>query len=238
MPAPQPFDVICFDCDSTLTRIEGIDELAVRAGCVAAVEPLTAAAMDGTLSIEEVYARRLDLIRPDRAAIDWVGARYVDEVVDGAAAVIGALQLMGKSVHVVSGGLLQPVRHLALTLGVAADHVHAVEVMFTGDGSYGGFDTASPLTRAAGKAEIAAALAARYGRVALVGDGVTDVAARKGGAYVVGFGGVVARPAVVTGANVFVAGPSLRATLEALFTATEHAALHASLTSPGGTFLH
>ena len=26
------FDVICFDCDSTLSKIEGIDELAVHVG--------------------------------------------------------------------------------------------------------------------------------------------------------------------------------------------------------------
>jgi phosphoserine phosphatase len=224
MPAPYAFDVICFDCDSTLSRIEGIDELAVRAGCVAAVEPLTAAAMDGTLTIEQVYARRLDLIKPDKSAIDWVGERYVAEIVPGAADVIAALLALGKSVHVVSGGLLQPVLHLALVLGVARENVHAVAVDFAPDGSYRGFDTASPLTRASGKAEIASRLAAQAsGRLALVGDGVTDVAARKGGAYVVGFGGVVARASVVDGADIFIEGPSLIATLDALLTVSERA---------------
>ena len=223
MPAPHPFDAICFDCDSTLTRIEGIDELAVRAGCVTLVEPLTAAAMDGSLAIDQVYARRLDLIRPDRAAIDWVGQRYVATMVDGAAETIAILQALGKSVHIVSGGLLQPVAQLAAALGVRDENVHAVSVVFEDDGRYRSFDVASPLCRAGGKATIAARLGIKYGRVALVGDGVTDLEARHGGAYVIGFGGVTARPAVVSGADVFVAGPSLRATLDALLTGPEMA---------------
>jgi len=54
-----------------------------------------------------------------------------------------------------------------------------------------------------------------------VGDGVTDLEAREGGAYVVGFGGVVARPAVIVGADVFVAGPSLGDVLVHLLTEEE-----------------
>jgi phosphoserine phosphatase len=38
------FDIVCFDCDSTLSEIEGIDELANRAGCGAAMAALTNAA--------------------------------------------------------------------------------------------------------------------------------------------------------------------------------------------------
>jgi phosphoserine phosphatase len=224
MSRSPPFDVICFDCDSTLTRIEGIDELAVKYGCVRAVEPLTSAAMDGSLSIEEVYARRLELIKPDAAALAWVGRRYVDELVYGARETIGALHARGKSVHVVSGGLLAPVRHLALELGISAENVHAVDVWFRKDGTYLDFDQASPLCRANGKAVIVAALAARFGRIALVGDGITDLEARNGGASVVGFGGVVSRTAVLQGADVFIAGPSLRDTLPALLTPEEFAA--------------
>ena len=220
-PSAPPFDAICFDCDSTLSTLEGIDDLAVRVRCEAEIAPLTAAAMDGRLSIEEVYARRLALIRPDRAAIAWVGERYVAEQVPGARETVARLHRIGKVVYVVSGGLLQPVVRLAAALGIAADRVFAVEVRFDAAGDYRDFDAGSPLTRADGKAEIARALAAKHGSVALVGDGVTDLRARDGGAFVVGFGGVVARPAVVAGADVFVAGPSLLATLPVLLTAEE-----------------
>jgi phosphoserine phosphatase len=82
------FDAVCFDCDSTLTRIEGIDELARRSGCEAKIASLTEAAMNGAIPLEAVYAKRLDLVRPDRAALAWLAGRYTDEMVSGAAETI------------------------------------------------------------------------------------------------------------------------------------------------------
>ena len=80
----QKFAAVCFDCDGTLTRIEGIDELARRSDLEPEIAPLTEGAMDGTLSIEDVYARRLEIVRPDRDALEWLGARYIEELVNGA----------------------------------------------------------------------------------------------------------------------------------------------------------
>lgn len=215
-----PFDVICFDCDSTLTVLEGIDELAVQAGCADKIVPLTTAAMDGSLTIDQVYAKRLELIRPGKAALDWVGGRYIAELVPGAAETITKLKASGKEIHVISGGLYQPVLAIAQALGVAAANVHAVKVKLAADGSYGGFDEESPLARKGGKAIVVRAIA-RGRPIALVGDGVTDLEARQGGAAVIGFGGVATRPAVVAGADVFIKGPALTETLPALLTADE-----------------
>lgn len=221
MTKTPPFDAICFDCDSTLTTLEGIDELAVRAGISDQIVPLTTAAMDGQLSLEQVYARRLELIGPDAAALAWVGERYLATLVPGAAETIARLSALGKSVHIVSGGLLQPVARLAAALGVPADQVHAVAVDLDRSGRYLGFDRASPLARAGGKAIVCRRIAARFGKTALVGDGMTDLEARDGGAYVVGFGGVVTRPGVVAGADIFIHGPDLTAVLPVLLTPQE-----------------
>jgi len=220
-PTLPPFDVICFDCDSTLTTLEGIDELAVRAGIASQIVPLTTAAMDGTLTIDQVYAKRLELIRPDAAALAWVGDRYIAEIVPGARETIARLQALGKTVHVISGGLYQPVLALALMLGVPATNVHAVKVDLAADGTYRGFDVEAPLARKGGKATICRAIAQQNGRIALVGDGVTDLEAREGGAAVIGFGGVVARPLVKAGADVFVADANLMAVLPYLLTQAE-----------------
>jgi phosphoserine phosphatase len=220
-----PFDVICFDCDSTLTTLEGIDELAVRAGIAGKIVPLTTAAMDGTLTIDQVYAKRLELIRPDAAALAWVGQRYVEEIVAGARETIAKLTALGKPVHIISGGLLQPVLDIAKALGVPQDRVHAVSVILDASGNYTGFDETSPLAQKGGKATVCRAIGDRYGRVALVGDGVTDLEAREGGAAVIGFGGVVARPLVQAGADIFIAAPNLTAVLPALLTKDELASL-------------
>lgn len=215
------FDIVCFDCDSTLSRIEGIDELARRTGVEREVAPLTAAAMVGTLALDTVYAKRLSLVRPDRAAIEWLGRRYVEEMVPGAPETIAALTRAGKSVHIVSGGLRPAIEPLARVLEIPPSHVHAMDVIFEDDGSYRDFDRESPLIHTDGKAIVCRSLAASRHSVALVGDGATDLTARKSGAFVVGFGGVTRREMVVEGADVFVAGPELTAVLAPLLKARD-----------------
>lgn len=210
------FDVVCFDCDSTLSRVEGIDELARRAGVEEEVAPLTAAAMAGELALDAVYGKRLELVRPDEASVAWLARVYVDEMVAGAVEAIAMLRGAGMDVHIVSGGLRQAILPLAETLGIAAANVHAVDVVFGDDGAYADFDRASPLARPEGKADICRALSNGVRSVALVGDGVTDIAAREAGAFVIGFGGVAARPAVVAGADIFIHGPALTAVLDTL----------------------
>jgi phosphoserine phosphatase len=216
------FDAVCFDCDSTLTRIEGINELARRAGREAEIASLTDAAMNGDVPLEAVYAKRLDLVRPDRAALAWLAERYTDETVIGAVETIATLKQHGMAVHIVTSGLLQAVAEFARTLGLAPAQVHAVEVYFDAAGAYQGFDSSSPLCRSDGKSIVCRRIAiAMHGTVAMVGDGVTDLGARAGGAYVVGYGGVINRDIMRQGADRYVAAPSLTATLPALLTEGE-----------------
>jgi phosphoserine phosphatase len=215
------FDAVCFDCDSTLTRIEGIDELARRAGHEVEVASLTEAAMAGVVSLEAVYAKRLDLVRPDRATLAWLAERYTDEIVSGAVETIATLRRHGKAVYVVTSGLLQAVAEFASALGLAPTQVHAVQVHLDAAGAYQGFDSSSPLCRSDGKATICRSIAAMHGNVAMVGDGVTDLAAREGGAYVVGYGGVVQRDIMRQEADCYIAASSLTAALAALLGSQE-----------------
>ena len=212
----RSFDLVCFDCDSTLSRVEGIDALARRAGVEQEVAPLTAAAMAGELALDAVYRKRLDLVRPDRAAVDWLAELYVEQVVPGAVETVAALHGAGKDVHIVSGGLRQAILPLAARLGIRFENIHAVDVVFGDEDSYADFDRASPLARPGGKAEICRVLGSAGKSVALVGDGATDIEAREAGAYIVGFGGVVVRDTVKSGADIFFSGPSLTVVLEAL----------------------
>jgi phosphoserine phosphatase len=223
MMAQRPrFDAVCFDCDSTLTRIEGIDELARRAGREAEIASLTEAAMNGTIPLEEIYGKRLDIVRPDKAALAWLAERYVEEMVSGAVETITTLRRHSKAVYVVTSGLLQAVAEFASALGLAPAQVHAVQVHLDAAGAYQGFDSSSPLCRSDGKATICRSIAAMHGNVAMVGDGVTDLAAREGGAYVVGYGGVIRRHIMLREADCYIASPSLTATLPALLTEEEH----------------
>ena len=207
------FDVICFDCDSTLSRVEGIDELARRNGLFEEVAALTDRAMNGELALESVYEHRLDLIKPTRADIDWLADLYIAEMVDGVRETVKTLLDSGKQVHIVSGGLRQAILPLAELLGVAEENVHAVDVMFDDNGGYQDFLRHSPLAMSGGKARICRRLRMRFSALAMVGDGKTDLEAKEAGAYMIGFGGVVRRPLVEQQADCFVADPSLTAVL-------------------------
>ena len=114
------------------------------------------------------------------------GERYVQELVPGARETIEALRRLGKPVYVVSGGLLPSCRVSRASAGDTDVTCHAVPIEFDASGSYQGFDQGSPLPRADGKAVVCRELVQRHGAIAMVGDGMTDVAARAGGAYVIG----------------------------------------------------
>jgi phosphoserine phosphatase len=206
-------ELVLLDCDSTLSTLEGVDELARRRGVAADIAALTHAAMEGTVPLEDVYARRLELIRPDAEDLVWLGRRYLETLVPGAPELVRALQDDGREVRIVSGGLAQPVVLLARGLGLPQGHTHAVPVLLDEDGRYRGFDRMAPTARAGGKADLVERLAGGRPCV-MVGDGVTDLEARSAGARVVGFGGVAARTAVREQADAWVPGPSLLGVLE------------------------
>lgn len=216
MTCAPPFDTVCFDCDSTLCAVEGIDELAKCAGIGEEMAQLTRAAMDGSLKLEEIYERRLASIRPDLAAIEWLGRRYIERLVEGASETVALLLRHGKSVHIVSGGIRQALLPLARRLGIEAENVHAVDLMFDPTGAYAGFDGSSPLARSGGKAEICGRLIGRGHSLALVGDGVTDLEAARAGAFFIGFGGVAVREIVRRSAQLYFLEPTLLPVLEYL----------------------
>lgn len=213
MDGNRRIEVVAFDCDSTLSTLEGIDELARRAGAGSMIAALTAEAMDGRLDLETVYAQRIKLVRPGRDDLTWLGGRYLETMVPGAREVVAALLAEGREVHIISGGLRQPVESLAAALGLPPEQVHAVTVQLDEHGRYAGWDHEAPTARSGGKAEVLTALAG--GRPAvMVGDGITDLEAQTVGARVIGFGGVVVRAKVRQRADAWVAGPSLAGVLD------------------------
>lgn len=206
------FRTVIFDCDSTLSAIEGIEELA--AAHREEIARLTDLAMQGTVPLEEVYGRRLDLIRPSRAEVERIGALYVTHLVPGARETVRELQARGVVVQVLSGGVLPAVRVVAAALGIPAARVAAVDLHFDATGAYRDFDRASPLARAGGKRHWVEQQGHALPRPSLlVGDGATDLEARPAVDCFAAFTGVVHRDPVVRGADVTLPGPSLTAVL-------------------------
>ena len=204
------FASVVFDCDSTLARIEGIDELAGEHA--EAIRALTEAAMQGAVALEEVYGRRLDVIQPTRPQVAALGRAYVDGLVPDARETVEALLWLGKTVRVVSGGLRPPVEEVARALGLPADAVAAVGIDFAGDGGYAGFERASPLARSGGKETVIRAWTLPRPAL-LVGDGATDLEARPAVDTFAAYMGVAFRPAVAAAADFVLREESLAAVL-------------------------
>jgi phosphoserine phosphatase len=199
---------VVFDCDSTLSAIEGIDELA--AAQRVEVEALTNAAMRGEVPLEAVYGRRLDLVRPSRERVAALARQYVALMVPDAIEVVAALGYEGIDVRIMSGGLLPAVQAVAEALRLPPASVAAVDVHFSEDGAYAGYDARSPLARSGGKHEVMQHWRREIGGpVMMVGDGVTDLEARQVADVFVAYAGVVERAAVVAAADVVIRSQSL-----------------------------
>ncbi len=219
------YEHVFFDCDSTLTAVEGIDVLAESTGKQAEIERLTNLAMDGELDLEEIYAQRLQAINPTHAQIRQIRSVYKQNTVEDAAAVIAALHEMGHKVYIISGGLAEPVEEFGVYLGVPRERIRAVGVAYNqlsgnwwqnqnpGE-QYLAYDKGA-LTVSDGKAQIVRELLGeQHGRSAnnrslLIGDGNSDLLAGTAVDLFIGYGGVVPRNRVLSEAPAFIHSRSL-----------------------------
>jgi phosphoserine phosphatase len=202
--------IIAFDCDSTLSAIEGVDELARLAGpeVFEQVEDLTNQAMNGEVAVEEVFARRLDLIKPTREQCAQIGRQYLDTIEPTARETIAALQEDGWTCLIISGGFSPCIEPLAKELGI--ERIEAVPLHFAEDGSYLGFDEDYPTTRSGGKPEIIAALKESHSPdlLVMVGDGASDLETEPLVDQFIGFLRYVNRPKVAQNSPITVAALS------------------------------
>jgi len=198
--------LICLDCDSTLSAIEGVDELARLRGSevFAHVEAMTRTAMDGGIRVEDAFSRRLDIIRPRREDAAAVGRLYLETIEPTAARTVAELARRGWTPVIISGGFRQAIQPLAARLGIA--RVEAVDLIFEADGSYRGFDTTFPTTRSGGKPEIIRRLRSELApeQTVMVGDGASDLETKPEVDLFVGFGRYTLREKVRREAERFI----------------------------------
>jgi phosphoserine phosphatase len=208
-----------FDCDSTLTTIEGIDFLAEETGAGKRVEEITRQAMNGEMGFRDALRMRLRAVQPTLPQVEKLGRTYREHVFPGAEELIRKLQRQWRAkILIISGGFSQAIEPLARSLGIPAENVSAIPLYFYTDGSYKGFNDSHPLAHNDGKARVLRAEKQRNPdrRIVMTGDGTTDLAAWEDGAadHFIGFGGVHARPAVKAKAPVFFEGKNMNELLE------------------------
>ena len=198
--------LLVFDCDSTLSEIEGVDELARLRGAdvFAASEALTHQAMNGEVEVEAVFGKRLELIQPTVADCAVIGQQYIEKIEPTAEATLKRARELGWTPIILSGGFAIVIEPLAKMLGV--DHIEAVPLKFDESGNYVDFDSNYPTTRSGGKPEVIAQLKEKYSpeKVVMVGDGVSDLETAATVDRFIGFGRYTPRKRVKAEADFFV----------------------------------
>lgn len=186
------FDAVIFDCDSTLSDIEGIDELAGLIGKKEEIAKLTLDAMEGRADFESIYAQRLKILKPHKSLVEKIGGLYKDSLIADTKEVIEALHLCGKKVYIISGGFSTALYQLGKTLGISEANIFGNDLIFDEKGNYESY-IEGPLRRNHGKLQI---LRQIEGRKIMIGDSLTDLETKECVDLFVGFGGVVRRKLV------------------------------------------
>ncbi len=176
------FRVLALDMDSTLVRIECIDELAALAGVGSEVAVITNAAMQGQLGdYSESLRRRVALLSGVDASLLQTVAQQRLELSAGAERLLGAAQRAGLQSLLVTGGFAYFAKILQDRLGI--DRVCANDVQVR-DGRLTGIvvgpsGTLEPLVDAQGKANALRQACADVGcstaQAIAIGDGANDL---------------------------------------------------------------
>lgn len=166
--------LVVMDMDSTLIRIEVIDELARAYGVVERVSEITDRAMAGEMDYDESLRQRVALLAGlDVAVLERIAGAL--PLTEGAETLVQVLRRLGYRTAVVSGGFSVAAQALKQRLGL--DHAYS-NVLEVKDGKLTG-RVVGPIVNGARKAELLEQIARDEGvlldQVIAVGDGANDI---------------------------------------------------------------
>jgi phosphoserine phosphatase len=166
--------LVVMDMDSTLIRIEVIDELARAYGVGEQVSRITERAMHGEMDYDESLRQRVALLKGmDAKVLRELAANL--PLTEGAETLIRVLKRLGYRTAIISGGFSVAAEALKARLGIDYAHSNVLEEV---DGKLTG-RTLGPIVNARRKAELLESIAQAEGilldQVIAVGDGANDL---------------------------------------------------------------
>jgi len=202
-PKRSDLKLLFLECDGSLSSIEGIAELATAAGeeIHRRVAELTEAAVSGQVPVGEVFARQMQIIRPNAETCRKVADLYLASCEPGVGKAIAQARELGWTPVILSGAFAPLLAPLAAKLGIS--QVEAVPLTHADDGSYLGYDTYFPTARTTGKRECVRRWIAATNPLltVMVGSGLSDLETSGVVDCFIAYTGVPARPSVVAGAD-------------------------------------
>ena len=166
--------MVVMDMDSTLIRIEVIDELARAAGVGEAVSKITERAMQGEMDYDESLRQRVGLlVGLDVKVLDQIANDL--PLTEGAETLVRVLKRLGYKTAVISGGFSRAAEALKRRLGIDYAFSNNLEV----EGGKLTGRVVGPIVNAQRKAELLEIIAQLEGvvldQVIAVGDGANDI---------------------------------------------------------------
>jgi len=222
-----PIPAIIFDCDGTLSAIEGIDELAKYNGVGLAVQKLTAEAMGTTGITLELYQQRLELVHPTQQQVLALGKQYFAHLTPDVDHIIQIYLRLKKMIYIVSAGLMPAICIFGELLHIPKENIFSVDIQFDADGRYFNFDHTSPLVTRAGKRHIVNDLKTIHTQLIYIGDGLNDLETKDLVTRFVGYGGAYYRKNISDQCQFYINTLSMAALLPLTLTQQEYEMLTA-----------
>lgn len=188
-----PIDAVVFDCDGTLSQIEGIDVLASKNGVGEQVHRLTELAMSEKGITSDLYENRISLVKPNRHQIIQLGQEYFDNRTPDIDSVVQIFRDLGKKLYIISAGVNPSVKIFGELLGILEKNIFAVKLDFDEQGNYLDYDRESPMSMKNGKRKVIERIKWQYRHILYVGDGMNDYEAHDMVDRFVGYGGFAYR---------------------------------------------
>ena len=185
----RPLDAVSFDCDGTLSSVEGIDELARQNNVLKLVTEMTHDAMTSSGLSYQLYKKRLELVRPSLEQTQQLAQTYFAHITPDVTTVIRILNSLKKAIYVISAGNNPAVVLFSQMLKIQAQNCFAVNLHFDSSGKYTSFDEQSPMIQAQGKNTILDTIKKQHPRILHIGDGMNDLEVRDNVSRFVGYGG-------------------------------------------------
>lgn len=176
------------DFDSTITQVEGLDELAAIAlkvdpngsEKVAQIKELTDRGMAGELSFTESLSQRLALLNANKSHVSILVEFLKEKITPSFQRNISFLQEYADQILIISSGFKDFIVPIAEHLGLKPENVYANTFVYDQQGDIIGIDSSNPLSRTGGKIEVVKYLNLQ-GHISVIGDGFTDYEIKKNG---------------------------------------------------------
>jgi len=174
---------IFFDCDSTLTSIEGLDYLAKKKGLEPEISYITRLGMEGKITFKQSFSQRINLLKPSRSDVKDLGLIYLKHLSPNVELLFTELSKRNIQSYIVSGGLKLALDSFASILPITKNHIYGIDLQFAKNGTFLDFQNNSLFLQPKGKVlvvkQILTELSKNYSEnsfeTAFVGDGMTDL---------------------------------------------------------------